>query len=189
MRMVTPRLLIATCAVALVAGSLAACTPSAPTPTRTPIATHSQAFASDADALKAATEAYAAYLKMSDTIAQEGGANPERIKPFVTASWLSKEVQGFKALHRGGLHQTGATTFAAPKLQKHTGNESRGEVDIYVCVDASDTEIVNVSGQNVTPPNRPEIVASVATLVSNAPGSGQELILENYEPWSGTSFC
>ncbi|HWU47090.1 MAG TPA: hypothetical protein VN133_10080, partial [Humibacter sp.] len=51
----------------LLGGVLAGCTPSAPKPTHSPTASRTPMFASDEEALKAATDAYAAYLKMSDT--------------------------------------------------------------------------------------------------------------------------
>ncbi len=55
-----------------------------PTPTSTPI------FASEEEALAAAEEAYAAYLEMSNLISSEGGVEPERIAPFVTADQLAE---------------------------------------------------------------------------------------------------
>ena len=60
-----------------------------PTPSATPI------FASEEEALAAAEDAYAAYRGMSDQISAEGGANPERIAPFVTESRLADELRGF----------------------------------------------------------------------------------------------
>jgi hypothetical protein len=188
MRMVTPRLLIATCAVALVAGSLAACTPSAPTPTRTPVATHSQAFASDADALKAATEAYAAYLKMSDTIAQEGGANPERIKPFVTGDSLAAQLRGFSVLYKWKLRANGSTTFDTVSLQ-HQAERAKGsvDIDIYMCTDVTKVRVVNTDGADVTPPDRVARLPIQVSLTSRSPG--ERLRLARSDSWPGTNFC
>ena len=61
--------------------ALAACStggtplPPAPSPSVTPV------FASDEEALAAAKDAYTAYLKVSDQILVDGGANPDRIAP------------------------------------------------------------------------------------------------------------
>ncbi|MEO8907529.1 MAG: hypothetical protein ABI310_05565, partial [Microbacteriaceae bacterium] len=67
MPMLTHRLLVAGSAMALAVGVLTGCTPATPipAPTHTSATTHAPAFSSDAEALKAATDAYAAYLKMS----------------------------------------------------------------------------------------------------------------------------
>src|SRR5690606_24012229 len=60
-----------------------------PEPSTTPI------FASDEEALAAATEAYEAYLAMSDLIAQEGGVNPERIESVAVRKALADALEGF----------------------------------------------------------------------------------------------
>jgi hypothetical protein len=182
MRMVTPRLLIATCAVALVAGSLAACTPSAPTPTRTPIATHSQAFASDADALKAATEAYAAYLKMSDTIAQEGGANPERFAEVADGKALDDALSGVAEYVKKGLHITGSTTFDSVTLQSKSENSSV----IYVCDDVSTIDVVTTSGQSVVMPDRKPRTPFVVTVEV---GANPIPTVMDRTLWEGDSYC
>lgn len=171
----------------LAVGLLSGCTPGAPVPTHTPTATPTPVFASDADALKAATDAYAAYLKMSDTIAHDGGKAPERIKPFVTAAWYSKEAKVFAAFRSSGLTQTGWTEFRSQRLQNYDKGDP--EIVMYVCVDAAGTAIVDSGGKNVTPESRPAIVPSVATFVVLGSNVTHRLRLENYEPWPGRSFC
>ncbi|MCU1637074.1 MAG: hypothetical protein JWQ68_2313, partial [Cryobacterium sp.] len=52
-------------------------------------------FATDEDALAAATEAYAAYLSMSDRILMDGGAQPERIREVATKPLADLEIAGF----------------------------------------------------------------------------------------------
>ncbi|MDQ1582169.1 MAG: hypothetical protein QOF36_223, partial [Microbacteriaceae bacterium] len=72
MRIVSRGILATLAGAGLIVITLAGCATSA-SPMPTPSAVHSPLFASDEEALKAATDAYAAYLAMSDTIAQEGG--------------------------------------------------------------------------------------------------------------------
>ncbi len=59
--------------VALAVLLLSGCLPPQTTVTPTPEATAAPVFASDEEALAAATAAYAAYLAMSDQIFAEGG--------------------------------------------------------------------------------------------------------------------
>jgi hypothetical protein len=191
MLVVTRRLVALSAAALMIIAALGACTQPSPEPSRStaPTVKHTPAFASDADALKAATDAYAAYLKMSDTIAHDGGANPERIKPYVTGSWLPRELEGFSKLKSSGRHQTGWTKFSHVKLQLWHEAAKQAEIEIYACSDSSATEIVDGAGHIVTPTDRQTLVASVATFVS--PTSAQEvrLRLKDYEPWPGQEFC
>lgn len=169
----------------ILGGVLAGCTPSAPKPTHSAPASHTPMFASDAEALKAATDAYAAYLKMSDTIAHDGGKNPERIKPYVTAAWAAKEIAGFGKLQSSHLRQVGSSKYDSARLQRTTDSA----VSIYVCSDVSDTRFLDAKGQDATPADRRNYLALTASFVPSqaAPASG--LILEDYEPWAGKDFC
>lgn len=169
----------------MVAGSLAACTPSAPTPTRTPVATHSQAFASDADALKAATEAYAAYLKMSDTIAQEGGVNPERIKPFVTGDALESSMESARQYRDAKAHSTGTTTFTNATLEQASYSRHPLTIRFYVCSDVSRTDVVTVDGKSLVAENRQPRTTFEIEVV----GRGEALVVASRIQWTGSSVC
>ena len=95
---------------------LGGCTPQSepvrpkPSPSASPI------FASDDEALAAATKAYAAYLEVSDEIAQDGGKNPERIGGFVSADWLPSEISDFGEFAGSGHRQVGSSSFDNMKL-------------------------------------------------------------------------
>ena len=87
----------ASAAALAVAFVLVGCVPTttpaspAPRPSATPV------FATEAEALAAATKAYAAYVRVSDQITADGGANPERIAPHVTAAQLKRDRDVFAA--------------------------------------------------------------------------------------------
>lgn len=180
-----PTRMLALAAGALMLGALVGCTSGAPKPTRTPTASQTPLFASDEAALKAATDAYAAYLKMSDTIAHDGGKDPDRIKPYVTAAWAKKEIAAFDKFAGRGLHQVGNSKFDHVSLQAY----QNGAVSIYVCSDVSMTRILDSNGKDVVPTNRRERFPLTATFVGASASQGNTLALEKYEPWSGQDFC
>jgi hypothetical protein len=122
---------------------LGACVPEAPVavPTPTEVA---PVFVSDAQALAAAEEAYAAYLAMSDLIAQEGGRNPERISPFVTEEQLVVELEGFESLSESGARQRGFSTLRSVDLASTSTNSPSGALVVHVCVDFTNTSFVGV---------------------------------------------
>ena len=171
-------------AVAIGAMLLSGCLPQQPIALPPPEATAAPIFASDEEALAAATAAYAAYLAMSDLIAADGGANPERLEPFVTADWLQREVKVFTNLGSRGLSQTGSTLFTNATVQQY----SQDSVAIYVCTDSTETRVRDSAGADLTPADRETQTSLEVTfeVISTAP---VQLRLDGNEPWSGESFC
>src|SRR5690554_677027 len=117
-----------------------------------PESTTEPVFASDEEALAAATDAYEEYLAMSDLIAQEGGKDPERIAPFVTEEWLEEELTGFELLRDSGRRINGSSSFTNVRIQQNQQEEDgRAYVVIYVCSDESEIQVVDARGDDVTP--------------------------------------
>lgn len=167
---------------ALLALPLAACTPAQPTPTPTPTSARTPLFASDEEALKAATDAYAAYLKMSDTISHDGGANPERIKPYVTRSQYQRELKGFDSFRTHEVHTTGQTAFDSLEIAKVTGPS----IDAYVCVDTHDVRVIGKNGDDISPSGRPVRMPFEVGFQADSHGKA---LLSRSETWSGKNFC
>ena len=168
---------------ALLALPLAACTPAQPTPTPTTTSAHTPLFASDEEALKAATDAYAAYQRISDEIARDGGRNPERIKPYVTNDQLQRELKGFKAFSENDRHTAGASTFDSPTLARF--DRSGGEIEIYLCQDIGATRVLDRNNVDVTPTERPTRLP-MDLIFCGGPSS---LLLAKSEVWPGKNFC
>lgn len=162
-----------------------------PDPVVTPAATSSAnpLFASDEDALTAATKAYAAYLQMSDLIAQQGGANPERLAPLVTPEWLNGQVDAFGKLTKSGNRQVGETSFKIDRLQQVSEDgPGQATVVVYVCTDLSSTQILNSTNTDVTPVGVQKVVPFVETFVTT-PDSKGSLLLREDTVWTGKDFC
>ena len=168
---------------------LSGCLPLEPTVSPTPRPSSTPVFASEEEALAAAEAAYARYLEVSDAIAADGGANPERLQQLATPEWFLQEQVAFEEFASSGNHQTGSTSFRNSELQQLI-DEGGGAASVvmYVCLDASATRIVDGGGVDVTPANRPTSVSLEVTFdVPSADPS--HLRLANNEPWPGESFC
>jgi len=177
-------LAVATCALLLTG-----CAQPDPVVTSRATSTVKPLFASDADALAAATKAYAAYLKMSDLIAQEGGANPERLAPLVTPKWLKSQTTSFHEMAKSGNRQMGETTFEVDRLQQLDDQGTKGtQVVIYVCADLSKTKLLDSSGKDVTPPGVQTVVPFEETLQTEN-GHGAALLISEETVWTGKNFC
>ena len=171
-------------AVALAVLLLSGCVPQQSTNTPTPEPSSTPVFASEEEALAAATAAYAAYLAVSDQIGADGGANPERLEPLVTAEWLTKEIGAFKEFSVTGWKQSGVTTVRSAILQQFSDDS----VSIYVCTDASATRFNDASGADVTPAVRQTVSSlEVSFVLGSSVADG--LLLESNDPWSTESFC
>jgi hypothetical protein len=188
MLVVTRRLVTLSAAALLTAVTLAACTQPGPGPTQSPVPTakHTPAFASDAEALKAATDAYAAYLKMSDTIAHDGGANPERIKPYASGDALDAALQSAQQFRAAGAHSIGSTTVAQIQPQVVDYQNVRNiNISFYACEDVSEVDVLDQDGISLVSQDRPSRATYTVTVLSR---SGR-LAVDSDEPWTGASIC
>jgi hypothetical protein len=132
--------------VVLVA-ALTACTPSASIPPPEPTSATQPLFASDEEALDAATAAYEEFLGLSGEILRDGGLDPERIAPLVSEDVFQSEAEGFALLSDNGWKAIGESELLGIELQQHiSGPPGVAEVLAYVCVSVANIDIVDQSG-------------------------------------------
>src|SRR5690554_887939 len=182
MRSVPPLAALALAATVLLTG----CVPQDPAIDPPPEPTSEPVFASDEEALTAATDAYKAYLAMSDLIAREGGKDPERIAPYVTEEWLEHSVQFFNSLSASNRHQVGNSSLHSAQLQQHS-YEQDGDafVVIYVCIDYATVEILDEDNVDSIPADSPTLLPIEATLETE----DGAFRLSGNEPWTSVTFC
>jgi hypothetical protein len=170
-------------AIPLIAIALAGCsTQQPPTLASATTAEEKPLFSSDEEALAAAQAAYAHYLEVSDQIARDGGANPERLKGLVSPSLYEDETAGFEQIVTSGLTATGNSTFDTIHLQGLEENK----IKTYLCIDHSQIHLLDSSQTDVTSATRVERFPLVVSFISNPRGN---LIIESSETWSGKNFC
>lgn len=181
------KLLRAGAALALVA-LLAGCAPATPRITPQPVPSATPLFASDEEALAAAVAAYSAYVKMSDTILAEGGANAERLIPFVASSALAHELAFFSSFSATHSSATGLTKLSQAALQQlaYVGNEVN--VTFYICSDISSLRILDANRNDITPLTRINRQVLEVELES-AQVDMAKLVVVRSDPWSNTLRC
>lgn len=169
---------------------LAGCVPGEPVITPEPDPDATPVFASDEEALAAATEAYAKYLEVSDQILSEGGENPERLDAVATPAWQKLQLEGYAKAKANGLHSVGSTAFDSLTLEAYDPGAVNGEglVRAYVCIDVSGVDVLNVEGESVVSTERPG--RSPAELVFDwVNGDSPRLVVAEIEAWGGRDFC
>jgi hypothetical protein len=159
-----------------------------PTPTATASSSAEPIFASDEEALAAATEAYERYRSVSATVTAEGGVDAERIDPTVTSDYAMTLHEEFAALAEAGLTIVGATRVHGATLAESAYDEQGATVSIYFCRDVGSVRVLGADGSDVTPADRDDTLPTQAYFVS-ASHDPAVLLVDGVELWSGEDFC
>jgi hypothetical protein len=167
---------------------LSGCLPQSHTATPTPQPSSTPVFASDEEALAAAEAAYAEYLRVSDAITADGGANPERIEPLVTVAQYQVELDGFQLYQSKGWKTAGSSQFETLELQNYSENgDGSADISMYVCSDISNQRVVDSNGLDVTPADLPtRQTLQVSMIAELGPPSVR---LDGTEIWDSAQGC
>jgi hypothetical protein len=179
------------CLATAAALTLTGCVPTPAEPAVTPSASASSSapvFASDEEALAAATTAYGEYLAISDRILNEGGSESERISEYVSADYLEQAVRGLSDFETRGIRLVGSSSYDTASLQSHVENDGLTTVSIYVCLDVSATRILDPSQADVTPPDR-NTRAPLEVEFQIPRATPARLLLAKSALWAGEDFC
>ncbi len=178
--------LAAACAVAVL---LSGCTGGDPAASPAPSADAAEPiFATDEEALAAAESAYDQYRTTSAMILAEGGAAPERIVPFVTATYAVTLAEEFEAFRSAGARTIGDSTIDTVSLVDRSEADDSAEVSIYLCRDLTSVRVLGPDSSDITPSDRQNRVPSHVFLVSSA-DEASVLIVDRVEKWQGEDFC
>jgi hypothetical protein len=144
-----------------------------PSPAPTPL------FATDADALAAATKAYAAYLKVTEKVLKDGGKDADRLRSVATGEQLKAELRGFRSAEKNDWAGSGTQSFSEMTNPKRRAN---GNVEVQLCEDDSQVEIFDTNGISVVSAARRPSTLYLVQFVK-APRS-RELLVKFREPVS-----
>ncbi len=152
-----------------------------PEPSASPI------FESDEEALAAAEEAYGIYVQLSDQILVEGGVDPERVSPLVSAQLLDELLEGFQLYSDNGWRTSGPSTYDSFQLQQlDQPSDGPASVVVYLCADLSSVRLLDATGADVTPPSRKDRLPLEVEIDFESPQTG---LIARSELWSGEDFC
>ncbi|TFC38594.1 hypothetical protein [Cryobacterium sp. TMT2-42-4] len=171
--------------------ALTGCTPEpappAPQASETSAPTDSPVFASDEEALAAATEAYAAYLRTSDEISAAGGVGSERMEPLVSSGLFQSELEGFQGFVDANARSVGETTFIVQGMQSAAYlRPEQTTISLYVCENVTGLDVIDPVGNSLVSDSRQPITPFEVRFKMDA---GLRLILEYRSAWRGENFC
>jgi hypothetical protein len=149
-------------------------------------ASEAPVFASDEEALAAATAAYAAYLATSDAVGSEGGADPDRYEDVASGDALANALRSAEQFREAGARSIGPTSFTVYKLQSWDGGERQSAVvTVYICDDVSAVDVQGSDGKSLVAPDRPN---RTPFEIQVAVGDSQSR-LQSKNVWMGSNFC
>ncbi len=172
----------------LMVGGLTACTEATRIPPPEQLTATEPLFATDEEALEAATAAYEEYLAVSADASSRPSEDPKLVAPLVTEQYLSDFKRSLEQLAVGGLRTTGSTALVNSSLQQYFEDTGGATVVIYTCLDVTGATVVDAEGVDMTPADRALLVSLEVTLVSPS-SSTNPLQVANSEAWSGGAIC
>ncbi|MDM4763021.1 hypothetical protein QT381_08370 [Galbitalea sp. SE-J8] len=121
------------------------------------------------------------YIRVSDGVYQAGGSSVDELTPLVTPDQLERERRVAAAFAQAEVHQVGSNQITHVSLQA----QDAGSVHAYLCLDGSNSDVVDAHGNSAVKEGTPERQSFVANLEK---GDGK-LLMDGMEPWSGNSVC
>ena len=130
---------------AALAGLLAGCSPASE-----PAPTPSSAFADEAEAFAAAEQTYRAYVDALNARREEPSApDPQQ---FLIGKALESDIDTQRQLDHAGVLIVGPTSVDG--VNGLSTSTDLTTVSIAVCLDSTDTRVVDAAGNDVTPQDR-----------------------------------
>ncbi len=181
-----PRVTFAALAAVLL---LSGCVPTSPTVTPEPLPSSTPIFATEDDALAAATAAYAAYQHALDSAF--ASYDTSGLSNVAQNSALATAVASVADYKTSGKRQSGNSIIDKISLVNSTSAlESSSFADpmqIYACLDVSAVDVRNSAGQSVVPANSAKRFPLIASLNWNS--GTRSLVVTKEESWDGRNFC
>lgn len=166
---------------------LSGCVPTAPVRSVVPKPTSTPIFASDDEALAAATKAYAAYTNALDVAFSTWDTS--KLEGVASGQALLVAKRSVAKYEKLGKHQKGLTRVDDVSLvDPHavTSVPAAAGLQIYACLDLTRVDVVDASGKSVVPAEdarRFPIIASLSVKPQSI------LRVDRDEIWNGQSFC
>lgn len=179
------RLTLAVIPLVLVAGALAACAEPTRIPPAEPPGVSEPLFATDEEALAAATAAYEEYLAAVDAALADPTGFVGSFETVAAGPALQEAENAVAALVSRGLRFEGSRRIEAIELQQYFDSGESTRVIVYVCETVEGVDVLDESGESVVEPSRPDLTAFEVSVEA----TGSSLVVVERLLWSVQQFC
>lgn len=143
-------------------------------------------FATEEEALEAATAVYEEYLAVTGQILEQGGQDPSRAEQVVAPSILESELDGAATYASNGWRATDSPVLRSQELQQVSRSPAGStEVAMYACVDYSSVDVVDSTGASVVSDDR----LSLQSFEVAVQFDGDAALVTRNLPWTGGGTC
>ena len=168
---------------------LSGCLPSTPVVTPEPLPSSTPVFASDADALAAATDAYRGYTQAVDVALSS--YDLQWLAEVALDAALKQATDRVAEYKSNEEHQVGRTTVESTSLVtsgSSLGTSGHDEpFQIYACLDLSDVNVFDSSGISRVDSDRPDRIPMIVGLTwRNDRGT---FVVTEEDLWGGNGVC
>lgn len=179
------RLALIALPIALVAGALSACTESTRIPPAEPTADVAPLFATDEEALEAATAAYEQYLVVLDGLLQDPREVTTEFNDVAEGAALEAAIASVTDFLDQGYELSGPRRLGRVDLQQYADSVETAEVTAYFCEDISTVVLLDRNDQSISSEERPNFTLFEATIYFN----GDKAVVVEREFWSNEASC
>ena len=155
----------------------------APQPSATPV------FATEAEALAAATEAYAAYqTTLDDAFSSYENASLSKVASGAALSKAKNSVANYQKVRKRQTGRSSIDTVSFVDTPSVLLGDNKSLVaQTYLCLDLSQVDVLDGDDRSVVPAGSERRFPIVASLVWDR--SLKKLLVDKDESWSGENFC
>ncbi len=164
---------------------LGGCTPDTRIPAAEPQPTAAPLFASDEEALAAATAAYEEYLAVLDELLQDPRPVGSEFDLLASGEAEATAMQDVRDFLDGSIRITAPRVVGSATLQSNTATANGAEVIAYFCEDVSDVVVLDANGRTLTTSDRPDFSLWEATVTFD--GVGERVTRRDF--WSNEEAC
>jgi hypothetical protein len=163
---------------------LSGCAPSDASTPPEPTATFVAPYATDEEALAAAEEAYAEYVRVINVTLRTAVVDKALLESVAVGAELEDAIDVYSRLASEGKHSTADITFDQSSLQRYSRDGSPKElVTIYACEDLSKAYLLDSSGKRVKDEDVPPRMVQVSFDYST---EQEKLLLSDRQLWKQT---
>ncbi|NQX28313.1 hypothetical protein HQQ81_13280 [Microbacteriaceae bacterium VKM Ac-2854] len=175
--------------LALTCLALSGCVGEEPTSAASPTVTNTSLFASNDETLAAAVAAFQRYLDVQNAVASDPSLSLGVFDDVTIDPLLSVEINGATKQRDSGLLRTGQVKVDSPILEySEYQPDGRLLVRAFVCLDMTDTRILDAQNSDVTPASRDDRVELHVFAFTKTAGSS-DLIMGRSELWQYDGRC
>lgn len=165
--------------------ALAGCTGATRIPPPEPSTAVEPLFASDEEALEAATEAYEEYLLVVDALLRDPSGDDAQLTTVASGNALVEVSDSLATFIDRGLRFVGQRELVKVELQEVDFSDNNTRIHFYVCESVAGVDVVGPDGESVVEPTRPELTAFEVEVTA----SQEDLTVVERVVWADPLYC